>query len=204
MSVAGVACPRSLAEDCRVNAGHARGMKFVRRAKRTVYANSWIAFEAHDIVHPNGAPGEHGLVVAPPASAIVVCDDGFVWLTRQARFAVDRVMLEVVKGGAAPGESPLHAAQRETREEIGVEAARWDALGVAYELPSLVDHAVSLFLARDLTHVATEHEHVESIETIRMPFADALAAAINGELDDAVTGLALMRAAAALGVLASA
>jgi 8-oxo-dGTP pyrophosphatase MutT (NUDIX family) len=170
-------------------------VQFQRRAKRTVYANPWIRFEAHDIVHPNGAPGEHGVVVAPPASAVVVFDGGAVWLTRQARFAVDQCVLEVVKGGAEPGETALEAAVRETREEIGVEAARWDALGIALELPSLVDHAVSLFLARDLSHVATEHEDVESIETVRMPFLEAVDAALSGELEDAITGLALLRAA---------
>jgi 8-oxo-dGTP pyrophosphatase MutT (NUDIX family) len=170
------------------------GMRFVRRSKRVVYANPWISFEAHQIDHPNGAPGEHGLVVAPPASGIVVYDRGDVWLTRQARFAVDAVVLEIVKGGAENGESPLATAQRETREEIGVTAARWDDLGIGYELPSLVDHSVSLFLARELTHVATEHERVESIETVRMPFADALDAALRGGLDDAITALALLRA----------
>jgi 8-oxo-dGTP pyrophosphatase MutT (NUDIX family) len=174
-------------------------MQYQRLTKRIVYTNPWISFEAHDIVHPNGAPGEHGLVVTPPASAVVVYDAGFVWLTRQARFAIDRVVLEVVKGGAEPGETPLQAAQRETREEIGVEAARWDAMGIAYELPSLIDHSVWLFLARDLTHVKTEHEHVESIETVRMPFGAALDGAIGGELDDAITGLALLRAAHVMG-----
>lgn len=169
-------------------------MRFERRAKRTVYANPWISFEAHDIIHPNGTPGEHGLVVTPPASAIVVYDDGFVWLTRQARFAVDRVVLEVVKGGAERDETPLAAAQRETREEVGVEAARWDALGIVYELPSLIGHSVSLFLARDLTHVATAHERVESIETVHLPFPAALEAALGGDIEDAVTALALLRA----------
>jgi ADP-ribose pyrophosphatase len=124
----------------------------------------------------------------------VVYEDGFVWLTRQARFAVDQVVLEVVKGGAELGETPLAAAQRETREEIGVEAARWDALGIGLELPSLVDHHVALFLARDLTHVATDHERVESIETVRISFAEALEAALGGGLDDAITALALLRA----------
>jgi ADP-ribose pyrophosphatase len=134
-------------------------------------------------------------VATPPASAVVVYDDGFVWLTRQARFAIDRVVLEVVKGGAELGETPLAAAQRETREEIGVEAGRWDVLGTAYELPSLIDHTVSLFLARDLRRVATEHESVESIETVRMVFSAAVEAALNGQLEDAITGLALLRAA---------
>ena len=77
---------------------------FVRRGHSTVYENRWLRFEAHDIVHPNGLPGEYGIVVTPPASAVVVLDgDGDVILTRQARFAVDLIVLEVVKGGAAPG-----------------------------------------------------------------------------------------------------
>ncbi len=172
-------------------------MQFQRRTKRTVYENPWIRFEAHDIVHPNGTPGEHGLVIAPPASAVVVYDDvdGSVILTRQARFAVDSVVLEVVKGGCEGAESPLDAARRETREEVGFVAARWDALGFTYELPSIVQHSVSLFLARDVSPVATQLERVESIEIVRLPFAAAIAAVYAGELNDAVTALALLRAA---------
>ena len=170
-------------------------MRFERRSKRTVYSNPWIRFEAHEIVHPNGTPGEHGLVISPPASAVVVYDAGFVYLTRQARFAVDEVMLEIVKGGSEAGETALAAAKRETREELGFEAARWDALGFAYELPSIVQHRVALFLARDLTQVSTQLERVESIELVRLGWDAALTAVYEGSISDAVTGVALIRAA---------
>ncbi len=169
-------------------------MRYERRAHRTVYENPWIRFEAHEIAHPNGRPGEHGLVVGPEASAVVVYDAGNVFLTRQARFAADEVVLEVVKGGRAPGETPLEGAQRETREELGFIAQRWDALGVGYELPSIVSPAVNLFLARVLTRGATELEHVESIDTVCMPLRDAIAAVLDGAIDDAITALALFRA----------
>lgn len=135
------------------------------------------------------------MVITPPASAVVVYGGDVVYLTQQARFAVDRVMLEIVKGGSASGESPLEAARRETREEVGVEAARWDALGIAYELPSIVEHSVALFLARDLSLTPTELEAVESIDIVRMPWDDALEAARSGALQDAITALALLRAA---------
>ena len=151
------------------------------------------------MVHPNGRSGEYGVIVTPVASAAVVVDAGEVVLTRQARFAVDRIVLEVVKGGAAAGEAPLACAQREVREEIGVLAARWDALGLAFEIPSIVQEPVWLFLARDLTPAPTELEEVETIEAVRMPFARALAAVASGEIDDAVTALALLRAALLLG-----
>ncbi|MFN2461188.1 MAG: NUDIX domain-containing protein [Candidatus Velthaea sp.] len=168
---------------------------FIRRAKRIVYENPWLRFEAHDIVHPSGAPGEHGVVVTPQASAVVAIEDGDVWLTRQARFAIDRTVLEIVKGGAHTGETPRQCAQRETREEIGVTAERWDDLGMTYELPSLVQEPVALFLARDLRHVPNELEAIESIDTMRLPFLVALDAVASGEIDDAVTAIALLRAA---------
>jgi ADP-ribose pyrophosphatase len=171
---------------------------FIRRAKRIVYENPWLRFEAHDIVHPNGAPGEHGLVANSGSSAVVAIEDGDVWLTRQARFAIDRIVLEVVKGSADDGESMLACAKREAREEIGVDAARWDALGIAYEIPSIMQEPVALFLARDLTHVPTALEHVESIEIVRIPFLVALDAVASGEIDDAITAIALLRAARVL------
>jgi 8-oxo-dGTP pyrophosphatase MutT (NUDIX family) len=168
---------------------------FIRRAKRTVYKNPWLRFEAHDIVHPNGQPGEHGVVVTPMACAVVVLDGADVLLTRQARFAIDRSVLEVVKGGSDDGESPLACAKRETREEIGVTAARWDAVGIAYEIPSIMQEPVHVFVARDIAHVPTELERVESIEIVRVPFLAALEGIANGEIDDAITALALFRAA---------
>jgi 8-oxo-dGTP pyrophosphatase MutT (NUDIX family) len=170
-------------------------MQFTRKAKRTVYANPWISFEAHEILHPNGTPGEHGMLITPQASAVVVYDGNLVYFTRQARFAVDAVVLEIVKGGREPGETALDAARRETREEAGIEAARWDALGITYELPSIIAHPISLFLARDLTHVATELENVESIEIQALTLPAAVAAIYAGAIPDAVTGLAILRAA---------
>jgi len=168
--------------------------RFIRRSARTVYENPWLRFEAHDIVHPNGQRGEHGVVVTPAASAVVVIDGKDVLLTRQARFAIDRVTLEIVKGGRAADEDALACAQRELREELGVAAKRWDSLGEAFEIPSIVALPVALFLARDIRGVERELERVESIDLVRMPFEVALHAVATGVIDDAVTALAFMRA----------
>ena len=146
-------------------------------------------------MHPNGRPGEHGVVVNPPSSAIVALDGEDVVLTRQVRYAVGREVLEVVKGGAAPGESAQAAASRELREEVGLAADRWDDLGIVYEIPSVVQEPVRIFLARDLRVVGADLEDVETIAAVRMPFRAALLAAARGELADAVTAAALLRAA---------
>jgi 8-oxo-dGTP pyrophosphatase MutT (NUDIX family) len=174
------------------------GAGYVRHAKRVAYENAWLRFEAHDIVHPNGTPGVHGVVVTPRASAVVLVDGGDVLLVRQARFAVDRVVLEVIKGGRHAGEDGLGCAQRESREEAGVVAVRWTELGETYEIPSIVQEPVSLYLGTDLSPAPLAPEAVERIDVVRMPFADALAACADGRIDDAVTAIALLRAQRAL------
>ena len=167
---------------------------YVRRARRVVYENPWLRFEAHDIVHPNGTAGVHGVVVTPRASAVVLVDGDDVLLVRQSRFAVDRVVLEVIKGGRHRGEDGLFCAQRESREEAGVVAAQWHALGETYEIPSIVQEPVSLYLGAGLTAAPLAPEAVERIDVVRMPFADALNACADGRIDDAVTAIALLRA----------
>ena len=92
------------------------------------------------------------------------------------------------------GESALACAQRELREELGFTAANWAPLGIAYEIPSIFQSPIALFLARDLQAVSAELEDVESIEPVRMPLDEAIGAVMNGEINDTVTALALVRA----------
>jgi 8-oxo-dGTP pyrophosphatase MutT (NUDIX family) len=121
-----------------------------------------------------------------------------VLLTRQARFAIDRVVLEAIKGGRHEGEDALACAQRESREEAGVIAARWTSLGTTFEIPSIVEEPVELFLGEGLAPARLPPEAVERIEVVRMRFAEALEACVDGRIDDAVTAMALIRARAIL------
>ncbi len=72
---------------------------YERVSKRELYRNPWLAVEAHEIVHPNGMPGEHVLVVAPNPCAVVVEDGDALLFARQPRFGAQCVVLEIVKGG---------------------------------------------------------------------------------------------------------
>ncbi|MEO9171270.1 MAG: NUDIX hydrolase [Candidatus Baltobacteraceae bacterium] len=164
-----------------------------RLSHREIYRNPWLAVEVHDIVHPTGVPGAHLLVVpAPPVAVLVEDGEAFIFVT-QPRFAAQREVLEVVKGGAGEHETPLAAAQRELREELGLEAAHWESLGEIYEIPSIVAHRVGLFLASGLSAVEASPEDVESIAAVRIPIEEVLGAARSGEIEDAVTLATLFR-----------
>jgi len=174
---------------------------YVRVRARELYRNPWLTVEAHEIVHPNGVPGEHVLVVIPKASAVVVEDGGDLLFTRQARFGARRSVIEIVKGGGDPGESALECAQRELREELGVVAREWRELGQLYEIPSIVSEPIALFLARGITIDAADPELIESIDLVRMPIGEAIDAASNGAIDDGITVAALFRYASVEGLL---
>lgn len=174
---------------------------YQRLHSREVYRNPFLAVEAHEIVHPSGVTGEHALIVTPRCSAVLVADGDDLLFTRQPRFGAQSEVLEIVKGGAEPGESSLQCAQRETREELGVIAAHWKELGHLYEIPSLMNTPIDLFFAHGIEHVDAQAEAVESIELVRVPAINALRAAAAGKIDDAVTVAALLRYGVLEGVL---
>jgi len=175
--------------------------EYRERARRVVYENPWLRFEAHEIVHPSGAEGEHGVVIAPESAAVVALDDEDLVLARQPRYAVGREQLEVCKGGAEPGETPLACAQREAREELGLVAAEWTRLGRLYEIPSIVRNGVDVFLATGCRFEERASSAIESIELVRVPVGQAVALALKGGIDDAITVAAILRAAASVGRL---
>jgi 8-oxo-dGTP pyrophosphatase MutT (NUDIX family) len=175
---------------------------YTRVGKRELYRNPWLAVEAHEIVHPNGMAGEHVLVVAPRPCAVLVEDGGELLFAKQPRFGARRVVVEIVKGGRDGEESSLECAARELREELGVEARQWVPLGRLYEIPSILSDPVELFLASETFASQAEPEDVESIETVRLSFAAAVDAILDGEIDDAVTVAALFRYALFRGFIA--
>jgi len=166
---------------------------YQRLRKREVYRNPWLGVEVHDIVHPTGTPGEHVLIDSPEATGVLVEEEGDFIFASQPRFGARADVVEVVKGGAEPDESPLECAQRELREELGLVARRWEPLGIAFEIPSIMSGPVTLFLATGLERVDAEPEEIERIVPVKISVNDAFEAAKSGEISDAVTMAALLR-----------
>ena len=104
-----------------------------RLSRREVYRNPWLHVEAHQIVHPTGIPGEHVLVVTPQSCGVIVEDRDELLFTLQPRFAAQRQVIEIVKGGSEAAELPLDSAKRELREELGIVARSWSEMGTMYD-----------------------------------------------------------------------
>ena len=124
--------------------------RFVRHSRRVAYENAWITVWHDEVSRPDGSPGIYGVVHFANLAAGVVAldDDDRIVLVGQHRYTLDRWSWEIPEGGVPPSETPLEGAQRELREETGLEAREWRELGRFDLSNSVTDEEAVLFEAR--------------------------------------------------------
>ena len=148
-----------------------------------------------DEVEAAGGRSVREVVHHPGGAAVVALDgDGNVYLERQFRYPYRKVVTEIPAGKLEEGEDPFDAIRRELKEEIGATALRWDALGHIMPSVGYTDEMLYLYLARDLTFGETHWDKDEYLEPFKLPFAEALAQAADGRINDGKTVAALFRA----------
>ncbi len=169
-----------------------------RRSRAIAYQNAWITVFHDEVVRPDGSPGIYGVVhFENSAVGVVAIDDqDRVALVAQHRYTLDHRSWEIPEGGAPAGESPLAGAQRELREEAGVEAAEWREIARVHISNSVTDELATLFLATGLAHGPTALESSEMDLTLDwVPFDEAMAMVMDGRITDAMSVVALQRLA---------
>jgi ADP-ribose pyrophosphatase len=160
------------------------------------WQGAFLEVVTEEVRLPNGNRIDLDIVRHPGASAVVpfVAADE-VLLIRQYRYATGGSLWEVPAGKLDPGESPESCARRELEEEAGCRAGRLEPLGPMWASPGFTDEKIHLYAAFDLTEVPQRLEADEVIELERMPFSRALELVWSGELTDAKSQLALLKAA---------
>ena len=139
-------------------------------------------------------------VLSSPDSAFVVphFDNGDTVLVRQWRHAWEESSWEVPAGTFNEGEEPLECARRELAEETGLVGARYTSLGVVHGAAFLTGRA-HMFLAEGITVSERSPETYEQdMEVRRLPFSQALDAAMDGRIVHSGSVTALSRAARVL------
>ena len=160
------------------------------------WRGAWLEVVTESVQLPNGTSIDLDIVRHPGASAVVpfVTDDE-VLLIRQYRYATGGELWEVPAGKLDVGEDALTCARRELEEEAGQRAGRLEALGPMWASPGFTDEQIHLFAAFDLEPVPQRLEADEVIELEQMPFRRALEMVWSGEISDAKSQLALLKAA---------
>jgi 8-oxo-dGDP phosphatase len=176
----------------------AHGTPWRRGDGRSIYDNPWINVTEYDATAPTGRPALYGLVsFKNVAMAILpIHEDGAVTLVGQHRLPHGDYSWEIPEGGAPMDEDPLAAAQRELAEETGLKAAEWREVLRAQLSNSITDEKAIGYLALGLEPADGGHEadDTESLAIARIPFHEALEAALAGHMPDVLTVAMLLRA----------
>ena len=168
---------------------------------RRVHDGRVVRLDLEKVRLPNGNVVTLEIVRHPGAAAVVpVDDDGQAILVRQYRHATGSWVLEVPAGKLdQPGESPEECARREVEEETGYRAGLLEPLGWIWTTPGFSDEKIWLFAARDLTRTRASLQADEVLTVTRLPLDEAARMALAGEIQDAKSICALLRAARSAG-----
>ena len=164
-------------------------------ASRTVYENNWIKVDHEDVINPNGNEGIYGVVhFKNLAIGVIPLDDEMnTWIVGQYRYPLKRYSWEIPEGGGPHDRDPLESAKRELLEECGIVAERWERFLEIDLSNSATDEQSIVFLARGLSHTASEPEDTEQLHVRKVPFATLYDMVMQAEVTDAISVAAVLK-----------
>ena len=157
-----------------------------------------------DVVRRPGAEDEEPftrVVLEHPGAVVILAvdDEERVLCLRQYRHPARMRMFELPAGLLdVAGEEPRAAAGRELLEEAGLAATDWTPLTSAYSSPGISSELIHYFLARGLSGAdrgdfVAAHEEAD-MEIVWVPYAELLAACLDGRVQDAPVLVAVLTA----------
>jgi len=137
---------------------------FIERvASREIYRNPWMVFREDDIRRPDGSAGIYAVVDRPTYALVIPYDEHRFRLVEQFRYPLGARRWEFPQG-TAPGLAdlePAALAERELREETGLRATSFEALGQLDVAPGMSSQRGWVFLATGISEGQADREHEE-------------------------------------------
>ena len=164
-------------------------------SERKAFDGKFIKASVYDVELSDGKKAIRE-VMHHPGGVVVVAqkDEKTILMVKQYRYPIKEVSLELPAGRLEIGEDPDLAIKRELEEETGHVAKKWKSLGYIYTTPGICDEKLYLYYATDLEFTKQNPDEGEIIEFYEYKIDDIFALIKTGELNDAKTICALMRA----------
>lgn len=145
---------------------------------------------------PDGGTASREVVDHPGGVAVLALDgDNNVLTVTQYRYPFGRTLMEIPAGKLDhPGEDPYAAGLRELREETGAVPGVYRSLGRILPSPGCYGETLHLYLAQDLKMEAQHLDEDEFLSVERVPFAEMVRRCLEGEIEDAKTVAAVLKA----------
>ena len=166
--------------------------------ERVVYDSRWVRLSLVDVEPPGSEPFEHHVVrLFRVAVAAVIDDSDRVLMLWRYRFVPGRFGWELPGGVVEDSEDPAEAAARETEEETGWRPVRPLRHLLTFQpMVGMVDSEHVVFVGRDPEKIGepTEANEADRIEWV--PLASVPELIDSGQIWNAGTLIALLRALA--------
>ncbi len=160
-----------------------------------VYDGVVVKLFSDEVELDNGYKATREVIHHPGGVCVVALDDDEnVFMVEQFRYPFDTVLTEVPAGKLEYGEQPEVCGRRELQEEVGAQAESFEYLGCLYPTVAYDTEKIYMYLARGLSFSKQDLDEGEFLDVKKMPLKQAFQMAMNNELPDAKTQLALIKA----------
>lgn len=129
----------------------ARTPKMELISSKEKHRNEIFTVTEDHAVDPEGFEIKRAIIQHGGSAVMMPVEDNKVLLVRQYRLPARAYLWEIPAGRVDRGETVLHAAKRELREETGYRASRWTRIGEFYVSPGFLAEKMTVFVAEHLT-----------------------------------------------------
>lgn len=135
-------------------------------------------------------------VIRHPGGVCVVAltDHEEIFMVKQFRYPMQRVMTEIPAGKLEWGEDHLECGKRELREEAGMTADEFIYLGCLAPTPAYDTEIIHMYLAKGLHAANQDLDDDEFLDVEKIPLKKAVEMVMSNEITDAKTQLAILKA----------
>jgi 8-oxo-dGTP pyrophosphatase MutT (NUDIX family) len=135
-------------------------------SKEIVYETKWMKVRREEVIDHKGQRITYSFAELPYPAVIIVAvnDKGEIYLQKQYRYTLDRVLWEVPAGGSE-GEDFEKAARRELAEEAGLVSNDWVDMGEFFPMDGMGNFPCRVFLARDVRQEAKKDDEEDIRDT---------------------------------------
>jgi 8-oxo-dGTP pyrophosphatase MutT (NUDIX family) len=162
---------------------------------KIIYKNPWIKLREDVVVQPGGKKGIYAYLEKDTGAFIIAFNkDNFVYLTRQYRYPIKKIIFDL-PGGVTGDHDVLKNAKKELEEETGIKAKKWERLGGFYVAAGHETTYIHVYLATDLesqgqsTNFQEGDESIMKVVKIKVPKLKKMIA--DGQIECGITIAAL-------------
>lgn len=161
-----------------------------------LYRGKVITLRVDEALLPNGKTARREVVEHNGGVCVVpLTAENEVLMVEQFRYPYGTTVLEIPAGKRdSKNEPPLECGMRELQEETGAVAESMVFLGELYPTPGYCGEIIYMYLAQGLSYGQTNPDEDEFLNLKKIPLKTAVEMVLNGEIKDAKTQTALLKA----------